>query len=1016
MAVGVMVVAAALAGAAHGRESLAELLAEPGVALSRRDSRERVAGRMREIESGRRQAAVREAARRGWTLRGAMPGGGLRELVDLRPDGRPVYFITHNANAAISTAAKPLWTSPYTLNGAGVTIGMWDGGAPRTTHQEFGGRVSVKDGAASMAHSTHVAGTMIAAGVVAAAHGMAGAGAIDAYEWTNDKSEMTSRAATYAGEPGTIYLSNHSYGYSSGWVYVGEADHTWEWYGDGTTSAAIDEAFGRYGTYARDSDALAHDAPYYLMFRSAGNDRTDNPSNGQNVKLNPGSSTIVAYDSAQHPPGDARYRGGYETISFDAVAKNVISVGSVNDAVTSGARDVSKAVVSSFSAWGPTDDGRIKPDVVANGYAVYSSLDGSDSSYGTYQGTSMSSPNAAGSAALLIEWYGGLFSGGAMRAATLKGLLVHTADDRGNPGPDYQYGWGLVNAQAAADLLQAFHDAPARRSLTEDRLDTSATTRSYEFRWDGVSPIKATLCWTDPEGAATSTSDSRTVRLVNDLDLQVLAPDDTVFQPFVMPFVGTWTEASMSAAATTGDNDTDNVEQVLISAPAQAGVYRAVVSFEGTLSGGQQDFSLVVSGSSDDGPPPSIASVSPDGGSVGEVSLTLGGSNFFAGADVRLVRAGQSDVVATGVQAHEETIDCTVDLDGMATGAWDVVVTNTNGRSATLTGGFSIVSALWNENFDGTVTGWSADADTGTTHWATTTAQSHSAPTSYFAPGPSTVNTDNLVSPEVAIPAEAGNLQLSFWHRYDLQNAYDGGVLEFSLDGGAWFDVEASGSGASFVSGGYTTTIASDLFSWSRNKLAGRRAWSGGSGGWVRAVVALDDTEAYAGKTLRMRWRLATNGSTESDGWYLDSIEISGTVPPPDFTDWQGEHFAQSEIDSGLADAEQDADGDGLPNLVEYALGEDPRQMNAGPAAELRADTQGDDRLALVFTRPPGLPDVAYTVEVNDHPGADGWQAAENLDVTFDEATNTETVVGWDTVPAEGSVLRRFIRLRVSIQ
>jgi hypothetical protein len=268
----------------------------------------------------------------------------------------------------------------------------------------------------------------------------------------------------------------------------------------------------------------------------------------------------------------------------------------------------------------------------------------------------------------------------------------------------------------------------------------------------------------------------------------------------------------------------------------------------------------------------------------------------------------------------------------------------------------------------------------------------------------------------VAIPAEAGNLQLSFWHRYDLQNDYDGGVLEFSLDGGAWFDVEASGSGASFVSGGYTTTIASDSWSWSRNKLAGRRAWSGDSGGWVRALVALDDTEAYAGKNLRMRWRLATNGSTASDGWYLDSIEISGTVPPPDFTDWQGEHFDQSEIDSGLADAEQDADGDGLPNLIEYALGEDPREMNAGPSAELRSDTQGDDRLAFVFTRPAGLPDVSYTVEVNDHPGADGWQAAENLDVTFDEATNTETVVGWDTVPAEGSVLRRFIRLRVSIR
>jgi len=74
---------------------------------------------------------------------------------------------------------------------------------------------------------------------------------------------------------------------------------------------------------------------------------------------------------------------------------------SVTDAVTNGLRDLLKPNFSSFSSSGPTDDGRIKPDLVANGDGVYSALNGGNSAYGTLGGTSMSSPNAAGTADLL---------------------------------------------------------------------------------------------------------------------------------------------------------------------------------------------------------------------------------------------------------------------------------------------------------------------------------------------------------------------------------------------------------------------------------------------------------------------------------------------------------------------------------------------------------------------------------------------------------------------------------------
>ena len=85
-------------------------------------------------------------------------------------------------NAAISTGANLLRTATYELSGAGVTIGLWDGGSARATHQEFGDRVVVMDGSATFDHATHVGGTLLAAGVVAAAHGMAAAATINSYD------------------------------------------------------------------------------------------------------------------------------------------------------------------------------------------------------------------------------------------------------------------------------------------------------------------------------------------------------------------------------------------------------------------------------------------------------------------------------------------------------------------------------------------------------------------------------------------------------------------------------------------------------------------------------------------------------------------------------------------------------------------------------------------------------------------------------------------------------------------
>ncbi len=253
--------------------SVADILEAAGD-LSVPENRHRAVERVRAFEEQRRAAAVQRALERGLPLRVERPDGGVRELVDFENE-RPVYFTTHNTNAAISTGASVLRATPYGLTGSGVAVGVWDGGAVRAGHQEFSAdaRVTVKDGAASIDHATHVAGTIAAAGVVTSARGMATATLIDSYDWNTDKSEMTARGATAPGQSGVLYLSNHSYGYVAGWSYVngGSPFRVWEWTGDGTTATSIDTDFGRYNTFARDSDALAFNAPYFLMFRSAGN-------------------------------------------------------------------------------------------------------------------------------------------------------------------------------------------------------------------------------------------------------------------------------------------------------------------------------------------------------------------------------------------------------------------------------------------------------------------------------------------------------------------------------------------------------------------------------------------------------------------------------------------------------------------------------------------------------------------------------------------------------------------------
>jgi hypothetical protein len=557
----------------------------------RSDKRAETVRKIRARTQTERDAAQAWAAKHGRPMR-LTKGRKTIALVAIR-NGVHIWYATENENAAISTGASQVrncW--PYAVDGSGVTVGVWDEGAVLSSHQEFDARVTNKNRASSSSHSTHVGGTLGAAGVNASAQGMAPAVEIFSYDWDYDVLEMNAVAAAEPDEDGALYLSNHSYGSLCGWVdydWSGYSGWHWPYWVDWASDS--DARFGQYDAGAVDYDEVVYNAPYYLPFVAAGNDRNDGPSDGNTVyySLDEGDSwESVIYDSSVHPAADGVYKDGYDTIKSEACAKNILTVGSVDDAVAGTNRAPANADMTDYSSWGPADDGRIKPDIVANGEWVKSCDHGSDTDYAYMSGTSMATPNATGSAALLVQLYGDLFPGQAMRASTLKGLILHTADDLGNPGPDYAYGWGLMNTKAAADLILSVANGHTSQ-MTEAYLATSHKTDTQEIHSDGLEPLRITLCWTDPAGDEQFDADSRTARLENDLDLKVTGPDGTHY-PYSLSY------SNPSADATTaGENNVDNVEQVYIAAP-QAGDYTITVNYDGRLSGSKQWYSLLISG------------------------------------------------------------------------------------------------------------------------------------------------------------------------------------------------------------------------------------------------------------------------------------------------------------------------------------------------------------------------------------------------------------------------------------
>ena len=526
------------------------------------------------------------AAKKGWDMIRKDKKGNIIILVDVDAAGQPQYITTEsNTIAAATIGTSALWPGGSTgLNLSGSSnsvkdkLAIWDGGKIRNTHVELTGRILQKDVPSGISdHSTHVAGTLIASGVLPQAKGMSfGQQELVAYDFSGAESEMMIEAPN-------ILLSNHSYGTISGW-YFNETQNRWEFYG--LSGANEDYKFGYYSNQAQLWDSIAYNAPYYLMVKSAGNNRTETGPAVGSAYWRFDANNIMS-DAGVRPAGISS-NNGYDIIATYGTSKNILTVGAVNP-IPNGYSKPSDVMMSPFSSWGPTDDGRIKPDVVADGIDVISSIGTADNAYANFSGTSMSTPNAAGSLLLLQEYYAQLHSGIFMRSATLKGLTIHTADEAGlSPGPDYQNGWGLMNMKKAAAVITANNTT----HLIQENVLANNGTLSIPVIASGNGKISATISWTDPKAVVEPTAtalNNPTPKLVNDLDI-VIKKGATVYKPWIL------NPANPGADATTGDNILDNVEKVELSNIVPGDSYTIEIKHKGTLARGQQAYSLIASG------------------------------------------------------------------------------------------------------------------------------------------------------------------------------------------------------------------------------------------------------------------------------------------------------------------------------------------------------------------------------------------------------------------------------------
>ncbi|HEY4287673.1 MAG TPA: S8 family serine peptidase [Puia sp.] len=400
------------------------------------------------------------------------------------------------------------------LQGDGVTVGIGDNSSAYT-HVDLTGRLIDRSSSTVDDHGTHVNGTVAGGGILHPRNiGMAPhATVIDQAFY-----DIVYNAPYYLSDYGMQLTSNSYTVYNSGCQYNGEYDN-----------------LSYYTDYQTDV------YPGLLHIFAAGNDGL--------------------YICSPFPQQYFTVKSGFQS------AKNSLTVGNIdNTSFYPG--------VNPGSSSGPVSDGRIKPEIVAGGTNIFSTLP--FNSYGWETGTSMATPTVSGTMALLIQRFHQLYGSGTPYSMILKALVCNTANDMGNAGPDYIYGFGSINGRAAVESLEA------AQLLTNSISSTGQTIPPKVISVPaGQQQVRVMLYWPDYPAAPFSST-----ALVNDLDLTVTDPLGGVHRPLILnPAAGHVTDP-----ATEGADHLNNIEQVVINTPTSGNYTLNVAGY--SVPAGPQMYTL----------------------------------------------------------------------------------------------------------------------------------------------------------------------------------------------------------------------------------------------------------------------------------------------------------------------------------------------------------------------------------------------------------------------------------------
>jgi hypothetical protein len=743
----------------------------------------------------------------------------------------------NNENRAITTSDTA--QSVYGLDGTGVNALIYDGGRARLTHSFYTGRMTSLDSSGVIGHATHVAATVGGSGVPGTGNhrGMAPNATLftAGFEYSGGGTFLYTNPGDIENDYGNA-INTHSVVLTNNSI------------GTNTESNGFSCEFqGQYGLTDAVIDAIARGSigPAPIIVWAAGNER-------------------------QGSRCDIEGFGDYYSSAPPAGAKNHLCIGALN---------ANNDSMTTFSSWGPTDDGRLKPDFSAPGCqssgdgGVTSATSSSDTATATLCGTSMASPTVCGIVALMLEDHRNQFPGRADPiASTVKALLAHTAVDLGNPGPDYQFGYGSVRTVPAIDQmrLDAHHEVDVEQG----------EVRSFIFDVaPGTPNIKVTAAW--PDAPATP---NIALALINDVDIRLISPSGAVFQPWTL------NPANPSAAAVrTTANRLDNLEQVMVDNP-QAGQWRCEVVGHSIPTGPQTVSIVGPAGIAERGVRVLVSSVPSlvEPGTELDIDVSViavedtivpGSVTLFARNDGgSFVSTTLTDLGGNMYAASLPAVFCSADMEfyvtaqGVTTG---LVSAPSGGANAPFSTSAGVFSTSFTESFESD-TGWTIANSAGLTDGAWERGApagdgTRADPIQDFDGSGQCYLTGNRV----------GNSDVDNGSTTLTSPTLDASVGDPSISYARWFHNSFGGN-----PGVHTLTVEisnNDGASWTNLETVGPTG-NGTSGGWIHVSHRIADTITPTA-TMRLRFTAEDIGLQAVVEAAIDAISITSfdcTDPKPD--------------------------------------------------------------------------------------------------------------------------------------